>query len=83
VKVSDPSGVKFHIDSKDLSRTSFIVKWISSAFVTTACDLVRMVEFGPAAFSPARQGRLRGSGYGKTGQKHVKKIFRGCAIHAT
>jgi hypothetical protein len=68
VKVSGTSGVKFHIDSKDLSWTSFIVKLISSAFVTTACDLVRMAEFGKSAFSPPRRGRLRGGEYGQTGQ---------------
>jgi hypothetical protein len=75
--------VKFHIDSKDLSRTSFIVKWISSTFVTNACDSVRMAEFGQAAFSPARRPRVRGGGQPKTGQKSRKKNFRGCAIHAT
>jgi hypothetical protein len=83
VKVSGRAGVKIHIDSKDLSRTSFIVKWISFALVTTPCDLVRMDEFGLSAFSPARRGRPRGGGRGKTGQKSCKKNSQGCAIHAT
>jgi hypothetical protein len=83
VKVSGREGVKIHIDSKDLTRTSFIVKWISSVFVTTACDLVRMAEFGQSAFSPAPQEHLRGGGQAKTGQKSCKKNFPGCAIHAT
>jgi hypothetical protein len=83
VKVSGRAGVKIHIDSKDLSVTSFIVKWISFAFVTTVCDLVRMAEFAQSAFSPARRGHLRGGGQGKTGRKSCKKNFPGCAIHAT
>jgi hypothetical protein len=83
VKVSGQAVVKIHIDSKDLSVTSFIVKWISFAFVTTVCDLVRMAELGLSAFSPAQQPRSRDGEQPKTGQKSCKKNFQACAIHAT